>query len=122
VIDSLAELVFAAREADRFPAFARSLTGLVRAAGASLVITSETTTLGPSPEPVGGVTFLFHNLIMLRYIELDSDTGRALNVIKMRNSHHDTTLHRFAIDAHGLNIGDPIAGVSGVLGWSALRA
>jgi circadian clock protein KaiC len=122
VIDSLAELVFAAREGERFPAFARSLTGLVRAAGATLLITSETTTLGPSPEPVGGVAFLFHNLILLRYIELDSATGRALNIVKMRNSDHRKDIHRFDIDAHGLTIGDPIEGVTGVLGWSALRA
>jgi circadian clock protein KaiC len=123
VIDSLAELVFAAREAERFPAYARSLTGLVRAAGATLLITSETTTLGPSAaEPVSGVAFLFHNLILLRYIEVEDDTGRALNIVKMRNSPHRTKMHRFVIDADGLSVGDPIAGVSGVLGWSALRA
>lgn len=122
VIDSLAELVFAAREAERFPAYVRSLTGLIRAAGASLIITSETTTLGPTPEPVGGVTFLFHNVIMLRYIELATDTGRALNIVKMRNSHHNTKLHQFTINAHGLGIGNPIEKASGVLGWSALRA
>src|SRR6202034_2349502 len=40
VIDSLAELVSAARETERFLAYARSLTGLIRAAGASLLITS----------------------------------------------------------------------------------
>jgi circadian clock protein KaiC len=123
VIDSLAELVFAAREAERFPAYARSLTGLIRAAGASLLITSETTTWGPSAaEPVSGVAFLFHNLILLRYIELESDTGRVLNIVKMRNSGHDTKTHRFSIDADGLRVGDPMAGISGVLGWSALHA
>jgi hypothetical protein len=58
----LAEMVVAARESERFPAYARSLTGLIRAAGATLLITSETTTLGPSPEPIGGVMFLFHHL------------------------------------------------------------
>ena len=42
VIDSLAELVFAAREWERFPAYLRSLAGLIRAAGSSLLVTSET--------------------------------------------------------------------------------
>jgi circadian clock protein KaiC len=121
VIDSLAELVFAARESERFPAFARTLTGLVRAAGASLVITSETTTLGPTPEPVGGLTFLFHNVIQLRYIEVNSEAARALNIIKMRNSDHDKGVYSFAIDGHGLTIGDKLEDVTGVLGWSALR-
>ncbi|MCW2504793.1 MAG: hypothetical protein JWO79_3077 [Actinomycetia bacterium] len=121
VIDSLAEMVFAARESERFPAYARSLTGLVRAAGATLVITSETTTLGPSPEPVGGVTFLFHNLILMRYIEQHSATGRALNIVKMRNSDHNKDVHQFDIDKDGLTVGPALEGVTGVLGWSALR-
>jgi circadian clock protein KaiC len=122
VIDSLAEMVYAARESARFPAFARSLTGFIRAAGASLVVTSEATTLGPSPEPAGGVMFLFHNVILLRYIELDSATGRALNVVKMRNSAHDKNVHRFDIDDGGMTIGARLDEVAGVLGWSALRA
>jgi circadian clock protein KaiC len=122
VIDSLAEMVYAARESDRFPAYARSLTGLIRAAGATLLITSETTTLGPSPEPIGGVTFLFHNVILLRYIELNSATGRALNIVKMRNSDHSKDVYSFTIDAGGVTIDASLDNVSGVLGWSALRA
>jgi circadian clock protein KaiC len=122
VIDRLAELVLAAREAERFPAYARSLTGLIRAAGASLVITSETTTLGPAAEGAGGLTFLFHNVIQLRYIELSSATGRALNIVKMRNSNHHKDLYQFEIGEAGPAIGDKLEGVTGVLGWSALRA
>jgi circadian clock protein KaiC len=122
VIDSLAEMVFACRESERFPAYARSLTGLIRAAGATLVITSETTTLGPSPEPVGGVTFLFHNVILLRYIEMNSATGRAVNIVKMRNSDHSKDVYRFTIDGDGLTVGTVMEGVTGVLGWTALRA
>jgi circadian clock protein KaiC len=121
VIDSLAEMVFAARESDRFPAFARSLAGIIRAAGATLVITSETTTLGPSPEPIGGVTFLFHNVILLRYIERKSSTGRALNIVKMRNSDHNKDVYCFTIATDGLTVSGPLQSVTGVLGWSALR-
>ena len=33
--------------------------------------------------------FLFHNVIQLRYLEHSSEIGRAINVIKMRNSEHD---------------------------------
>ena len=121
VIDSLAEMVFACRESERFPAYARSLTGLIRAAGATLLITSETTTLGPTPEPGGGVTFLFHNVILLRYIEMNSSTGRALNIVKMRNSDHSKNVHGFTIDADGFAVGAVLEGITGVLGWTALR-
>lgn len=122
VIDSLAEMVAAAREAERFPAFARGLAGIVRCAGAALVITSEMTTLGPTAEPLGGVMFLFHNVILLRYIEHASTTGRALNVVKMRNSHHSQQLHELHIGDHGLVVGPGLKETAGVLGWSALRA
>jgi circadian clock protein KaiC len=47
--------------------------------------------------------------------------GRALNVVKMRNSRHETTLTSFAIADQGITIGEPLAGVTGRLGWSALR-
>jgi circadian clock protein KaiC len=122
VIDSLAEMVSASRESDRFPAYARSLAGIVRAAGASLLVTSETTTVGVTPEPWEGLMFLFHNVLLLRYIEFPSHIGRALNIIKMRNSRHDRGLYEFDIDEHGLTIGAPVEASSGSLGWSALRA
>ncbi len=121
VIDSLAELVFAARESERFPAFMRSLVGLIRAAGSSSLVTSETAGRGLATQSLDGLMFLFDNVIDLRYIEEESGVGRALNVVKMRNSRHETTLTSFTIADHGVTIGEPLAGVTGRLGWSALR-
>lgn len=121
VIDSLAELVFAARESERFPAFMRSLVGLIRASGSSSLVTSETAARGVTTQSLDGLMFLFDNVIDLRYIEVESGVGRALNVAKMRNSGHETTLTSFTIADHGVTIGEPLAGVTGRLGWSALR-
>lgn len=121
VFDSMAEMVVAAREDDRFPAYARSIVAFIRAAGASVIITSETTTLGPSAEIVGGLSFLFHNVILLRYIEIQSEIRRALVVVKMRDSAHDKGLVQFEIDETGLTIMNPLEDITGVLGWSALR-
>jgi circadian clock protein KaiC len=120
VIDSLAEMVFAARESERFPAYMRRLIGLIRAAGASLLVTSETTALGPAKESLSGIVFLFHDVIQLRYIERNSHVGRALNVVKMRNSEHDTGIHLCAITNEGLQVGEPLEGVTGILGWTTL--
>jgi len=120
-VDSLAELVLATRESERFAAYARSLVGFIGAAGASLVITSETTTLGPMTEPVGGLSFLFHNVILLRYIEIGAEIGRALNIIKMRNSGHEKGLFQYQIDGRGLEVMDQLEQITGSLGWSALR-
>jgi circadian clock protein KaiC len=120
VIDSLAEMVFAAREIERFPAYLRSLNGLIRSQGSSLLVTSETTTLGPIQEPLHGLMFLFHNVVQIRYVEQHSSVGRALNILKMRNSFHDTGIYLCTIAEHGLQIGGKLEGVSGVLGWSVL--
>jgi circadian clock protein KaiC len=120
-IDSLAELVFAAREAERFPAYARTLVGFIRAARAAVMITSETTTLGPVMEPLGGLSFLFHNVVLLRYIELESEIRRALSVVKMRDSSHAKDLRQFEVDERGFTVLDKLEGLTGILGWSALR-
>ena len=121
VIDSLAELAFAAREEERFPAYMRSLVGLVRAAGSSLLVTSETAVHGLSANAMDGLLFLFNNVIDLRYIEEGSEIGRAVHVAKMRSSWHKMTLNSVSITDRGLVVGNELEGVTGRLGWSALR-
>ena len=122
VFDSLAEMVLAAREGFRFPAYARSLMSIIRDAGASVLITSETTTLGPELEATGGLSFLFQNVLLLRYIEIESEIRRALAVIKMRDGSHAKGLVQFEIDNTGFRVMEKLEGITGILGWSALRA
>ena len=69
LLDSLAELVSAARESERFPAFMRSLVGLIRATGSSAVVTSETAPHGITDRSLDQLMFLFDNIVDLRYIE-----------------------------------------------------
>jgi hypothetical protein len=47
--------------------------------------------------------------------------GRALNIVKLRTRPHAMTLNRVTITDAGLVVGDPLEGVTGRLGWSALR-
>ena len=122
VIDSLAELVLATQEWNRFPAYMRSLVGIVRAVGASMLVTSETTASGLAAQSMERLMFLFDNVLDLRYIEESSGLGRALNVVKMRNGAHQMTLNSVTITDHGVQVGDALEDVSGRLGWSALRA
>ena len=109
ILDSLAELVVAVHEIDRFPAYARSLIGFIRAGGASVLVTSETTALGPEAEPIGGLSFLFNNVLLLRYLEMESETRRALSILKMRDSNHAKGVYQFEVDEQRLP-GDGQAG------------
>jgi circadian clock protein KaiC len=120
-IDSLAELAFAARESDRFPAYKRSLIGLIRASSGSVLVTSESPTHGTSPHPPDFLTFLFDNVIELRYIEEGSQIGRAINIAKMRTSRHNMDVFRCSIGERGITTGDRIQDVTGILGWTVLR-
>ncbi len=121
VIDSLSELAFAAREEDRFAAYLRSLIGLIRAGGSSLLLTSETSVHGLPGNSLDGLLFLFDNTIDLRYIEEGSQIGRAVHVAKMRSRGHSMSLNSVTITDHGLEVGHMLDSVTGRLGWSALR-
>ena len=120
VVDSLAELAFAARETERLPAYTWALGGFVRAAGGTTIFTNEMAALGQGSD-LGGLSFIFNNVFFLRYVEIQSELRRGLNILKMRQSQHEKGLLEFAIDANGLTFGDTLHGVSGLLGWSALR-
>ncbi len=121
VIDSLSELAFAAREEDRFAAYMRSLVGLIRAGGSSLLLTSETSVHGLPGNSLDGLLFLFDNTIELRYIEEGAQIGRAVHVPKMRGRGHSMTLNNLTITDNGLEVGQELDSVTGRLGWSALR-
>lgn len=121
VIDSLAELSFAARETERLPAYVWALGGFVRAAGGTSIFTNEMAALGRSGG-LGGLSFLFNNVVFLRYVELPSELGRGLSILKMRESEHEKGLLGFTIDTGGISFGERIESVSGMLGWSALSA
>ena len=120
-VDSLGELVFAARELERLPAYTRALAGFIRAGGASALITSETATLAGAVDPLVDLSFLFHNIVLLRYIEIESEVRRSIGVLKMRGSDHAKGLWQCEVGEHGLTVGEQLTGLTGVLGWSALR-
>jgi circadian clock protein KaiC len=120
VVDSLAELAFAARETERLPGYVWALGGFVRAAGGTTIFTNEMAALGQGGD-LGGVSFIFNNVFFLRYIERRSALARVLNVLKMRQSDHEKGALSFEIDDCGIRFGEKIEGVSGLLGWSALR-
>jgi circadian clock protein KaiC len=59
--------------------------------------------------------FLADVLVLQRYVELDGRLEKALAVVKMRTSRHDTRIHRYAIEGSGVVVGEPMAGYDGVL-------
>jgi circadian clock protein KaiC len=120
VVDSLSELDFAARDTERFPAYIWALAGFVRAAGGTTLFTNELASLG-ADESLGGLSFLFDDVLFLRYVEAESELRRGFNALKMRRSAHESGMVEFAIGPEGIEVRGRFDGLTGMLGWTALR-
>ena len=122
VFDSLGELVPVANDLGRFPGFVWALATTITATGASLVFTQETTALGPSEARFAKLSYLFHNVLVLRYMEVGAQIGRALMILKMRESDHETRLASYQITHEGFRILGTVEDADGILGGSSLIA
>ena len=54
-------------------------------------------------------------LVLQRYVELEGKLEKVLAVVKMRTSRHDASIRRYAIEASGVVVGEPVQGYGGVL-------
>jgi len=70
----------------------------------------------------GRLSFVVDALVMLRYLEIDSAIQRALVVLKMRTSAHDTAIHSYTIGQNGIVVGKRLEGKSGLLSGLTQRS
>jgi circadian clock protein KaiC len=125
IIDSLSgfELALAPEFRDGFRESLSHLVSSLTGTGASVLMTSELedryTDLRFSPY---GAAFMTDAIIVLRYIEIDSQLQRILAVVKLRASEHSNELRLFHIDGDGIKIGAMVAGREGLLGGQPTRA
>ena len=90
----------------------------------TMILTRESTHLfgeGLEGQLDASIQFLADTYIMLRYVEIESAVQRAIVVLKMRGSAHDSTIRKYEIDAHGLKVLQPFEGQEGVLSGSPKR-
>lgn len=122
VFDSLGELVPVSSDLGRFPGYVWALATTITATGASLVFTQETTALGPTEARFAKLSYLFHNVLVLRYMEVQAEVGRALMVLKMRESDHEKRLASYEITPDGFRVTGAVADADGILAGPSLRA
>ena len=51
-----------------------------------------------------GISSLFHNILLLRYVEAEYRMKRAMLILKMRATHHDQSILEFVITDNGIRI------------------
>lgn len=117
VIDSVAELEFAARDRERFDDFLASLVGYFRGREVTTLMTREIAQLFGGDLTISrrGLSYIVDNIVLLRYIELQGQIRRGITVLKIRGSNHDKSLRELTIDQGRVAVGERFAGLSGLM-------
>jgi circadian clock protein KaiC len=99
-----------------FREFVISLTSFLKLKETTGLFTSTTASLlGGGSVTEKHISTLTDSIILLRYLELDGEMLRSIVVLKMRGSHHDSTLRAYTIDDRGMHVGDRLRGMAGIL-------
>lgn len=61
------------------------------------------------------ISYLADNIIFLRYLEIDGELRKAIGVLKKRLSNFEKTLREFEITDKGIQIGQPLTDLRGIL-------
>jgi len=117
LIDSLGAFSRLAVDPARLNAFFRALTGELRARDVSVMLTWEMRDIFGSEisAPAPDLSSIVDNLMLMRFVELDSQLRRMLSILKVRDSHHDPALHELLMGPQGISLRKAFEGACGVL-------
>jgi circadian clock protein KaiC len=68
-----------------------------------------------------GLEFIVDSIIMLQYVEIESEIRRSINVLKMRGSGHDMAIRRYSISEKGIEIESRFEGYEGIMSGTARK-
>ncbi|MEB6590975.1 MULTISPECIES: ATPase domain-containing protein [Pseudomonas] len=117
LIDSLGAFSRLATDPARLNAFFRALTGELRARHVSVMLTWEMRDIfgAEISAPAPDLSSIVDNLMLMRFVEQDSQLRRMLSILKVRDSHHDPALHELLIGPQGITLRKAFEGACGVL-------
>jgi circadian clock protein KaiC len=67
------------------------------------------------------ISSIFHNIVLLRYVEAEGELKRSILILKMRSSNHDQSILQFLITNKGIKILGSMEGYVGILSGAAQR-
>jgi circadian clock protein KaiC len=99
-----------------FREFVLALTSYLKDKQMAGLFTSTTPSLlGGATVTEAHISSVTDSIILLRYVEAFGEMRRGITVLKMRGSQHDRSIREYLIDSHGMHVGEPFRGVSGIL-------
>lgn len=91
------------------------LTFLAHKKVTTFLIMEQHGVFGSEPGEVRNVSYLADSILLLRYFEYHGEIRRAISVLKRRRGAHETTIREFTLSSKGINIGEPLAKMHGIL-------
>jgi circadian clock protein KaiC len=119
VIDSLTDMTMAIPEPDRYRETVFLLCDALQEQGVTALLTTEVAELfGQACITSEHVSIIVDGIVLMKYVELESEVQRAISVLKLRGCDHDKGIRRYSIDATGVRIASRFEGAVGVMGGS----
>ncbi|MCL7415398.1 MAG: hypothetical protein M8349_04980 [ANME-2 cluster archaeon] len=86
------------------------------------LFTNETSELmGSSSITSNGTSVVMDCIILLRYVEIESEMKKAISVLKMRGSNHDKEIRELVIDKKGVEVKLPFTEYSGLMSGNPVK-
>jgi len=122
-IDGFNAIQQAAAYPERVPHFFAALGRALRARGVTAAFSAELRAVyAPQIEaPMQGISPLVENLLLLRFVDLQSEIRRVVSVLKLRDSDFDPRIRELLITGKGLEIGESFGGEEAILTGVARR-
>ncbi|MFB6298480.1 MAG: ATPase domain-containing protein [Salinirussus sp.] len=116
MIDGLAGYRLLVRDEDDLLRRLHALGRYLRNVGATTILVDETTdVVGQFRATEREVSYLADTVVFLRHLELRGELRKAIGVLKKRASDYERTLREFAITGDGIEVGEPLTDLRGVL-------
>jgi len=93
-----------------------ALTSNLKSRGISSVLTMESERfMGELTEAESNLTFVPDNVILLKYVEIESEINRSISILKMRGGDFDHAIRNFEIRSKGIVVGEKFKGMERVM-------
>ncbi len=117
VLDGISDIERQDQAGSRLPSILAALGNELRARGVTTLLTTENRGLvgGTLDVPLPAPSATVGNIILLRYVELQSQLHRLISVLKTRSSAHDTSIREFVITDRGIQVADTFESAEAVL-------
>jgi len=120
VFDSLTDLDMAFPDEESVREAVYELVSMLDSRGITSIVTTEVPELfGQTYVSGEHLSIIVDGIILMKYLELESEIQRAMSVLKMRGSGHDSGIWRYMIHNRGIEVQSRFEGAEGVMAGAA---